>query len=71
VITHVQPPSGMTQQIKEARQPRTHQHLRPILIELFQKTPANTEANQILMSAGNTQYSAVLRTTEEAYINRT
>jgi hypothetical protein len=33
----------MTQQIKEARQPRTHQRLRPILIELFQKTRANTE----------------------------
>jgi hypothetical protein len=40
------------QQIKEVRQPRTHQHLRPILIELFQKTPANTKANQILISAG-------------------
>ena len=42
----------MTQQIIEIRQPRTHQHLRPTLIELFQKTPANTEANQILISAG-------------------
>jgi rRNA pseudouridine-1189 N-methylase Emg1 (Nep1/Mra1 family) len=45
----------MTQQIKEARQPRTHQRFLPILIELFQKTRANTEANQILMSEGNTQ----------------
>ena len=53
MITHVQPPSGMTQQIKEARQPRTHQRLRPILIELFQKTRANTEANQILMLYNN------------------
>jgi hypothetical protein len=49
----VQPPSGMTQQIKEARQPRTHQRLRPILIELFQKTRANTEANQILKLYNN------------------
>ena len=52
-LTHVQPPSGMTQQIKEARQQRTHQHLRPILIELFQKTRVNTEANQILMLYNN------------------
>jgi hypothetical protein len=46
----------MTQQIKEARQQRTHQRLRPILIELFQKTRANTEANQILMLYNNLKY---------------
>jgi len=53
----------MVQQIKEVRLPRTHQHLRPILIELFQKTPANTEANQILISAGNTQPSKLKKST--------
>ena len=52
--TYQQPPRGMARQAKKA--PKNHAHPNIfVLIELLQKTQANTEANQIQISVGGTQ----------------